>query len=454
MCSGRRWGEFIRFTSVPQDHLIMKSVQHQNLLIRLPIYIACACVFSLVILKGPAVAAIASAEEFRAWIASFRANAIQSGIRPEVYDSVTRGLSPDFTLADLDIPSRTSKQPEQAEFVRTPEQYVSDKYLADLAGQGRRLFATHKDTLAAIKKTYGIDPYLLLALWGRETAFGTYNLPHNALQVLATQAYTGRRKELFQKQFLLAIQMVQDGVIDPKDMKSSWAGAMGMVQFLPEDYYKYAVDQDGDGKRDIWRSVPDALGSLANNLSHIGWNNAQPWGLEVRAPKTVDCSLAYLDIRKPIRDWAAMGIAPIKGEAFPPEMQDWEASLLLPAGTFGPAFLTFQNFQVIREYNKADLYALFVGHLADRIRGSGSFSRPWEKIVQVSTADVEDMQKRLTQLGLYSDTIDGKAGGRTRSAVGAYQKRVGLTQTCWPTAEIIAHLREHTKELNSKAAQR
>jgi lytic murein transglycosylase len=432
----------------------MKQHKYQNLLIGAHFYIPMLCMFLFIFLSQPVHAASASLDEFRAWIASFRATAIQGGIRPGVYDSVTGNLTPDFSLADLDIPSRTAKQPEQAEFVRTPEQYVSDKYLTNLAEQGRRLFAAHKDTLAAIKKTYGIDPYLLLALWGRETAFGTYNLPHNALQVLATQAYIGRRKELFQKQFLLAIQMVQDGVIQPKDMKSSWAGAMGMVQFLPEDYYKYAVDQDGDGKRDIWKSIPDALGSLANNLIHIGWNNTQPWGIEVRAAKTVDCSLAYLDLRKPVKEWAAMGIAPVKGETFPPEMQDWEASLLLPAGTFGPAFLTFQNFQVIREYNKADLYALFVGHLADRIRGSGSFSRPWEKIVQVSTADVEDMQRRLTGLGLYSDTIDGKAGGRTRSAVGAYQKRAGLAQTCWPTAEIVAHLRTHAKERSSSAAQR
>ncbi|MGO9544851.1 MAG: lytic murein transglycosylase [Rhodomicrobium sp.] len=392
----------------------------------------------------PSFAATVSPEGFRAFIVSFRATALQSGIRPEVYDSVTRGLAPDFSLPDLDLPSRSGKEPSQAEFVRTPEQYLKEKYLADLTGQGRKLYAAHKDTLAAIDKTYGIDPHILLALWGRETAFGTSNdSTHNALQVLATLSYAGKRKELFQKNFLYALRLVQDGVIAPKDMKSSWAGAMGLVQFMPEDYYLFAVDQDGNGKKDIWHSVPDALASLANNLKHFGWDRTQPWGFEVRAPASVDCSLGYLDIRKPVSEWAAMGIAPVKGGTFPPETLSWQASLLQPAGVYGPAFLTFQNFQVIREYNKSDLYALFVSHLADRIGGSQAFARPWDPIVQISTADVQYMQTRLTALHFYSDTIDGKAGGRTRAAAGAYQRQAKLPQTCWPTSSLIANLKAH-----------
>jgi lytic murein transglycosylase len=401
-----------------------------------------------------AVAAPASVEGFRAFLASFRAQAIEKGIRAGVYDSVTHGLTPDFSLPDLDIP--TTKLPEQPEFVRTPEQYLSGKALANLAGEGRALYAKHKDTLAAIEKTYGVDPFVLLALWGRETAFGTYiaDLRYNALNVLATEAYIGKRPELFQRQFIEGLRMVQEGAIAAKDMKSSWAGAMGLVQFMPEDYFKYAVDQDGDGKKDIWRSVPDALASLANNLKHIGWNSAHPWGFEVRAPAAVDCSLGYLDIRKPVSEWAAMGVAPVDGGAFPPETLAWEASLLQPAGVYGPAFLTFDNFQVIREYNKSDLYALFVGHLADRIRGRNGFSQPWRSVVQVPTADVEFLQKRLTGLGLYHDTIDGKAGGRTRAAVGAYQKLAGLEQTCWPTAEIVAHVKAHAAAQTRNEAAR
>ncbi len=406
-------------------------------------------------LSWPGFAATVSQEGFRVFILSFRVTALQSGMRPEVYDSVTRGLSADFSLPDLDIPSRTGQQPSQAEFVRTPEQYLNAKYLGDLGAQGRKLYAANSATLASIERTYGVDPYILLALWGRETAFGTSNdSTHNALQVLATLSYAGNRKELFQKNFLYAIRMVQDGVIAAKDMKSSWAGAMGLVQFMPEDYYKYAVDQDGDGRKDIWHSVPDALASLANNLAQLGWDKTQPWGFEVRAPASVDCSLGYLDIKKPVSEWAAMGIAPVRAAAFTPETPGWQASLLQPAGIYGPAFLTFQNFQVIREYNKSDLYALFVGNLADRIRGGGGFEHRWDPIVQIQTADVEYMQTRLTALKLYSDTIDGKAGGRTRSAAGAYQKRAGLQQTCWPTASLIAHLKAHERERSSDAAPR
>ncbi len=392
-------------------------------------------------LIGPAFAASPTLAGFRGWIASFRATALENGIHADVFNSVAPALVPDFSLPDLDIPS--TKQPEQPEFVRTPEQYLSEKTLASLGEQGRRLFAQHKNTLLALQKTYRIDPYILLAVWGRETAFGTYirDLRYNALEVLATEAYIGKRPEFFQRQFIYALRMVQEGVIAPKDMKSSWAGAMGLVQFMPEDYFKYAADQDGDGKKDIWRSVPDALASLARNLKGINWNHEHPWGFEVRAPSTVDCSLGYLDIRKPVSEWAKMGIAPLNGAEFPPEALTWEASLLQPAGMYGPAFLTFDNFQVIREYNKSDLYALFVGNLADRIRGGGTFAKPWQRIVQIPTSDVEFMQKRLTGLGFYSDTVDGKAGGRTRSAVGAYQKRAGLPQTCWPTAEIVAHLK-------------
>jgi lytic murein transglycosylase len=409
----------------------------------------------LLIPAGPALADAVSAEGFKAWLTSFRTIAAREGIRPEVYDTLTRGLTADFSLPDLDIPSRAGKGPGQPEFVRTPEQYLNEKYLSNLGEQGRRLYAAHKDTLAAIQKTYGIDPYLLLALWGRETAYGTSNdSTHNAIQVLATLSYAGNRKELFQKNFLYAIRLVQDGVIAAKDMKSSWAGAMGLVQFMPEDYYLYAVDQDGDGKKDIWHSVPDALASLAKNLKGLGWDRTQPWGFEVYAPASADCSLGYLDVRKPLREWAAMGITPVRGAQFPPEILDWQASLLQPAGIHGPAFLTFQNFQVIREYNRSDLYALFVGHLADLIRGGGAFGRRWEPVTQIATADVEYMQKQLTRLGLYSDTIDGKAGGRTRSAAGAYQKRVALALTCWPDAALIAHLKAHEHELSSLAGTR
>jgi lytic murein transglycosylase len=400
----------------------------------------------VLLLSGPTTAAV-SQEGFKAFLTAFRAEASKSGIQPEVYDAATTGLTADFSLPDLDIPEQAGKQPGQPEFVRTPEQYLSAKYLSDLAAQGRKFYAANQATLEAIEAKFGVDRYIVLAIWGRESAYGTSNdSTHNALQVLATLSYAGTRKELFQRNFIDAIRMVQEGVIAPKDMKSSWAGAMGLAQFMPEDYYKYAVDFDGDGKKDIWHSVPDALASLANNLAALNWDKTQPWGFEVRAQASADCSQGYLDIRKTVGEWAAMGIAPLKGERFPAAILNWQASLLQPAGTFGPAFLTLQNFQVIREYNRSDLYALFVGDLSDRIRGAGGFERKWDAITQIPTADVEYMQRQLAAHRLYQDTVDGKAGGRTRSAAGAYQKQAGMPQTCWPTQELIAHLKAHEQK--------
>jgi lytic murein transglycosylase len=380
---------------------------------------------------------------FRAWLEVLRPEAETAGVSRATFDTAFRGLEPDLTLPDLLLPGREQKADSrgQSEFTSPPAKYLDTSNLARLAADGRALAAKHKTALERIEREIGVDRYSILAIWGRETAFGSHRSRHDVIRVLATQAYTGRRPDLFRGELVFALRLLQEGIVARNDMRGSWAGAMGLTQFMPSEYFTLAYDLDGDGKKDIWHSVPDALASLANNLAHIGWDRTQPWGIEVRAPKTIDCSLGYLDIRKAVGDWAAMGIAPLKGDAFPPQASSWQASLLQPAGVYGPAFLTFQNFQAIREYNKSDLYALFVGDLADRIRGGGGFERKWDPAMQIPTADVEYMQKQLTALGLYSDTVDGKAGGRTRSAAGAYQKRVSMPQTCWPTRELIAHLK-------------
>lgn len=387
---------------------------------------------------------------FSRWVTEFRKTAVDNGIRGEVYDKATAGLTPDFKLPDLDIPAQA--RPEQAEFVKTPEQYLSGKQLATLEAQGRKLLIVQDKALDTIEQQYGVDRYILLGLWGRETAFGTYPNKHNAIQVLATQAFVGRRHDLFRKQFLAALRMVQDGIIDAKTAKSSWAGAMGLMQFLPTDYYEHAVDADGDGKADIWNSAPDALASLANNLKKLGWTAGQPWGVEVEASPRADCAKANLDVTQTIGEWKQQGVATYPSRPAPSQAAGWPASLLMPAGVFGPSFLTFQNFQVLRDYNKSDLYALFVGHLADRIRGSGEFIGKWRNVVQIPSKDVADMQKYLAAMGLYKDTVDAKAGGRTRSALGRYQKLAGLDQTCWPVPEVIAHLKANVPVAQTEEA--
>ncbi len=274
----------------------------------------------------------------------------------------------------------------------------------------------------------------------RETDFGGERQPYDAIRVLATQAYTGKRKDFFRNEFLHALKMLQDGV--PRaNLRSSWGGAMGLTQFLPSEYYKYAVDFDGDGKADIWHSVPDALASAAKQLAAKGWQTGKPWGIEVRVPANVDCTIAEPGHTMPVAAWLKRGFAPAYGRKLGSAALAADASLLLPEGTYGPGFLTPKNYYVLKDYNYSDLYVLFVGHLSDRIAGAKPFEHPWSKGAQLKTKDVEEMQRRLTTLGLYKDKIDGKAGMLTRAALGAYQTAQGLKVDCWPTAAVLDRMR-------------
>jgi lytic murein transglycosylase len=362
------------------------------------------------------------------------------GVSRATFDAAIRGLVPDLTLPDLIVPGRPDHaEPGQAEFVLAPADYLRESSFARLTAQGKKLAAQYRATLSAIEKEFGVPPHVVLAIWGRETAFGSYQLPHDAIRVLATQAYIGRRKEIFREEFLAALKMLQDGIPRAR-MRSSWGGAMGLTQFLPTEFYKYAVDFDGDGRIDIWTSVPDALASAAKQLAGKGWQRGRPWALEVRVPANIDCTVADPERLMPIVDWLRAGYVPTHGGIMSPDQLAQPASLLMPAGTYGPAFLILKNYYVIKDYNFSDLYVLFVGHLADRISGGAQFKTPWRPVVQLHTRALEDMQRRLAALGLYKDRIDGKAGMRTRLALGVYQKANGLKLDCWPTAAVLAHM--------------
>lgn len=387
------------------------------------------------------LAGAAPDEAFTGFIASLWPQAQKLGVSRATFESATRGLEPDLALPDLALPGRAQAPvPGQPEFVQAPADYVRESSIARLAAQGRQLLDKYRAPLEGIEKRFGVPPAVLLAIWGRETAFGTYKLPHNALRVLATQAYLGRRKDQFREEFLLALKMVQDGVVKPADMRASWAGAMGLTQFLPSEYYKHGVDMDGDGRVDIWNSVPDALASAAKQLVNKGWQPGERWAYEVRVPERLDCTSANPDEKRPIGAWIAAGFRPAYGRALKGDERAQPASLLLPAGLYGPAFLTPKNYFVIKEYNFSDLYVLFVGHLSDRIADPRPFETPWTKVTQLQTAQVEAMQRRLTELGYYNEKIDGKAGMKTRLALGAYQKANGLGVDCWPTAAVLAHM--------------
>jgi lytic murein transglycosylase len=379
---------------------------------------------------------------FNAWLAQLWPQAEKMGISRRTFDSVTRTLEPNLSLPDLVIPGRPEHdEPGQPEFVRTPADYLSEKSLAGLAAYGRKLAGQHRDVLATIEKRFGVPATMVLAIWGRETDFGRYKVQHNALSALATQAYTGRRKEQFLPEFLYALKMVDDGHIKPADFAASWAGATGMTQFLPSEYYKYAVDLDGDGRANIWGSVPDALASAAKQLAGKGWQNGKRWAYEVRVPDAVDCTIAEPDHTMALGEWLKRGYRPaFNRQPTRAELAD-ETSLLLPAGSYGPAFLISKNYFVIKDYNFSDLYVLFVGSLHDRMTEGHGFETKWGSVSQLHTRELQEMQVRLTELGFYRDKVDGKAGMKTRSALGAYQKKHNLKLDCWPTMAVLSHMR-------------
>ncbi len=278
---------------------------------------------------------------------------------------------------------------------------------------------------------------ILLAIWGRETDYGRYTLPYDAVRVLATQAYVGRRKDTYRNEFILALKIIGDGDVARKDMRASWAGATGLTQFLPSEFYKHGVDFDGDGRRDIWHSVQDALASAAQQLVDKGWQPGVRWAYEVKAPANADCTLGVPEVTKPIGEWLRAGFVPVRGQQLSAAEQAEPASLLQPEGIYGPAFLATKNYFVIKEYNFSDLYVLYVGHLSDRMISPQPFATPWSASTQLRTADVEAMQRQLTRLGFYADKLDGKAGMLTRAALGAYQKSARLKVDCWPSEAVL-----------------
>jgi lytic murein transglycosylase len=376
---------------------------------------------------------------FAAWLEGVWPDARQVGVSRATFDAAAKGLAPDLSLPDLVIPGQPQRVDKgQAEFVQSPAQYLKESTLQRLATQGRKLSTEHRDTLRRIEEQFGVPGEVVLALWGRETAFGGHRLPHNALRVLATQAYLGRRKEQFRQEFVTALRMIEERRVTAADMRSSWAGAMGLTQFLPSEYYRHGVDFDGDGRIDIWRSVPDALASAAKQLVNKGWQRGSRWAYEVRPPGQLDCTMSDPDRKLPVREWLRLGFNVIGGRRPTDQELGQEASLFLPQGIYGPAFLALKNYFVIKDYNFADLYVLFVGNLSDRIAGGPAFATQWANVAQARTRDVEAMQNLLTRQGFYADKIDGKAGMKTRLALGAYQKARGLKVDCWPTAEGIA----------------
>jgi lytic murein transglycosylase len=403
---------------------------------------AAGLALALIVLNTAASARPAG--DFPSFITSVWPDAKAAGVSRKTFDAAFAGLEPDYSIPDLDLPGRPKiDNSGQAEFTKTAADYLSTAYLQKLGLQGRAFLKDHEAALKRIEALTGVDRYTLVAIWGRETAYGSYHPSKDAIRMLATLAYVGKRKERFHDELIAALKMLQMG-IPRSDMKSSWAGAVGLTQAMPTEYLQFAIDGDGDGKIDIWRSVADALAFTARQLQGKGWVRGARWGYEVIAPVKADCSLEGPPDARPIADWVRMGFKRAGGKPFTPDELRQEAYLMMPGGAYGPAFLAAQNFRVIRLYNTSDLYALFVGNLSDRIRGGGDFVTPWKEFAQPRTVTVHNLQTRLQELGYPMDKIDGKIGSNTRKQIGLYQKASGLDIDCWPSESVLAAANSRT----------
>jgi lytic murein transglycosylase len=384
---------------------------------------------------------------YEEWIKELRVEALDLGIRAETFDAAMKGVELDWSLRDLAPPDlgpdgpprpvveKKSRQTPQPEFDR-PAKYFPRNGLAYVTRLGRQYRDKWKDTLAAIEKRFQVEPHVVLAIWGRETAFGRARLPYYAVEALATQAFMGRRAERFREELLLALKILDEGHVTRAAMKSSWAGAMGHTQFMPSDFGKYAVDFNGDGKRDIWATIPDAL---ANYLSKNGWEMGKTWGYEIRLPEDFDCTLEGVANARTIEEWVKLGITRTRDRKFRKDRLAESAYLVAPAGSLGPAFLVLSNFAVFRTYNKADLYALYVGHVADRIAFGGDFEAGWSRVESFTRDEMKRLQRAMAAAGIEVGKIDGLMGTKTRSAVGQWQRKLGRKVTCYPRRSLLKY---------------
>jgi lytic murein transglycosylase len=405
----------------------------------------------LMMVGMPALAQSRSATEakFQNWLTQTIAPlAAQAGVSDATFAAAMSGVELDWDIPGLVPPGSkgsTPKAQQQAEF-RAPANYFGAKSIAALVSGGRGRAATHAATLKAIEKKYGVPGRIVLAIWGRESGFGAAKIPHNVFRVLATKGFMSTRPELFQAELIAALQIAQSGEVPLEMMRSSWAGAMGQPQFLPSSYLKYAVDFDGDGTKDLWNSVPDTLASIANYLKSFGWQAGRDWGYEIAMPDTVSCSNEGPDQQQTIGAWADAGIIRVTGKPFPANEKGKPANLVLPAGRNGPEFLATPNFYAIKSYNESDLYALFVGHVADRIAGLNTtadkgFVTGWKPVDQLLRSDVASLQKSLEQKGYDVGGADGLPGYKTRRSIGDWQVKNGLAETCFPSAELVKGLK-------------
>ncbi len=348
------------------------------------------------------------------------------------FEKFVHGLTPDLRIMDL--------MDAQPEFTKAFWDYldilVNDARIAN----GRDVLAKHKAIFDKVEKQYGVDRYIITAIWGVESNYGTLGGDRPVIRSTATLACVGRRQAYFRDEFLSALEILHRGDLKPDQLIGSWAGAFGPTQFMPTSFKRYAVDFDGDGRRDVVSSSADLIASTANNLKKDGWVPAETWGYEVVIPKGFNYLLADRSKQLTLADWQGHGIKRAGNKPFPHLHE--KAYLLVPAGNQGPGFLMLHNFRVIMKYNPAEAYALAIGHLADRLRGGDAFVQPWPRHEPVLTlAERREMQELLNRKGFDTGQPNGRLGPRARAAVRDYQSSVGLVPDGFATATILARLR-------------
>lgn len=369
-------------------------------------------------------------QSFEAWLAAFKKKAEAEGVSREAIETGLAGVTFDASIVRRDQGQGVFQQT----FLQFSDRMVSKDRLAT----GARLLQTHAATLKRIEAQFGVPGPVLVAFWGLETSFGTDMGKYKAPVAVATLAYDCRRTDMFTQELVDLLRIVDRGDLRPSEMIGDWAGELGHLMFTPTDLYTYAADGDGDGRRDVIRSVPDALATAANFLKGLGWRRGEPWLEEVRVPVEMDWSQSDPDIDKARADWARMGVTRADGSALaaggPP------ASLWLPMGRNGPAFLTYPNFQAYLGWNKAMVYSTTAAYYATRLAGAGPVSRGRGTVTPLTTEQMKQLQGLLQRRGFTTDAADGRLGNSTRAAVRKAQMALGLPADSYPSVELIAAL--------------
>lgn len=412
----------------------------RRVLALLPLLLLAACAQApaenLPTATATATAAVQTATEttlpsFADWRQAMRSEAIATGIDAALFDRVFAGVTPDPAVLKAD-----SSQPE---FTRPVWEYLDGAVSSSRIGRGRVLLAQHNTMLQRIEQQYGVEAQILVAIWGLESNFGNNIGSHSVIRSLATLAYDGRRQGFWRAQLLAALQILQNGDVPSDRMIGSWAGAMGQTQFMPTTYNQHAVDFDGDGKRDLWNSSADALASAAHYLQASGWQRGQPWGFEVRLPSDFDYALADPDQRRSLTEWAELGVRPLAPTGAAASAR---ASLQLPAGHQGPAFLLLDNFRSILKYNNSTSYALAIGLLADNLLRSTEIKGQWPRGErQLGRSERVELQELLAQAGFDPGPADGIIGANTRKAIRALQLQLNWPADGYPNTQLLQQLR-------------